>query len=248
MSRFAPPFHLPPVEAAVNRRMRVYALLLVLILPGTAAAQTTGTPPAAAADEPLPRFDTTGFVGWRGTKVDDTVYGSSQWDARFVYGGTLGYYWTTNLKLEIDLSATTPSNYETYEPHTIEGLGYPLFIRTDHRITTVSFGGLVIYQFFENVAFHPFVGAGAGVAAIRERVITPRQSQVISRAPNVFDVVVIAEEQLSRHDRSEGFGQVIVGFKSYPGERLFFRSDVLWSARSGRSHEITWRLGFGVDF
>lgn len=232
----------------MNRRM--YALLLVLIFPGMVAAQPAPpAPPAAAAEEPLPRFDTFGFVGWRGTKVDDTEYNSSRWDARFVYGGTLGYYWTTNLKMEVDLSATTPSNYDTYESHTIQGVGYPLFIRTDHRVSSASFGGLAIYQFFENVAFHPFVGAGAGVAAIRERITTERQSQVVRRTPDgPFEVVVISEEQSAHHDRSEAFGQVIVGFKTYPGERLFFRSDVLWSAGSGRFHEVTWRLGFGVDF
>ena len=90
MSPFAPPFHLPRMEAVVNRRM--YALLLVLMIPGPAAAQAPGG--ASASDEPLPRWDTTGFLGWRGTRVDETEYNTSRWDARFVYGGTVGYYWT----------------------------------------------------------------------------------------------------------------------------------------------------------
>lgn len=227
----------------MNRRLPV--LLLLLMLPGTAIAQPAAPPPT---EEPLPRWDTSGFIGWRGARFEDTEYNSGRWDARFVYGGTLGYYWTTNLKLEVDVSGTSPSNYRTYESHTIEGVGYPLFIGTDHRITTASFGGLAIYQFFENVGFHPFVGAGGGVAAIRERVITQRQTQVIRRGPDVFDVVVVSEEQTSHHDRSEGFGQVIAGFKAYPGERLFFRSDAVWSASSGGFREFTWRLGFGVDF
>ena len=97
----------------MNRRMRrMYALLLVLIIPGTAAAQTPTAPPASAsaAEEVLPRWDTTGFVGWRGTRVDDDEYNSRRWDARLFYGGTLGYYWTTNLKLELDVSATAPRN------------------------------------------------------------------------------------------------------------------------------------------
>jgi opacity protein-like surface antigen len=258
MSRFAPPFHLPSMEAIVNRRMRrMYALLFVLVIPGAAAAQTPAGPPASAsasasaAEEPIPRWDTAGFFGWRGTRVDEDEYNSRRWDARLFYGGTLGYYWTTNLKLELDVSGTAPSNYYTFEQHTVQGVGYPFYIRTDHRETTASFSGMVIYQFFDNVGFHPFLGAGAGVISIRERVTTPRQSQVVNRGSGVngpFEVVVIAEERHERDDDVEPFGQIVAGFKAYPNERLFFRSDVLWSAGSPRFRDVTWRLGFGVDF
>jgi opacity protein-like surface antigen len=234
----------------VNRRM--YALLLVLMIPAPAAAQApAGTSTSAAADaEPLPRWDTTGFLGWRGTRrVEPTEYNTNRWDARFVYGGTVGYYWTTNLKLEVDASGTSPSSYDTYEPHTVPGASYPFFIRTDHRVVTASLGGSVIYQFFENASFHPFVGAGAGWVAIRERTTTPRQSQVVSRGPNVpSDVVVISEAQSGHHNDSEAQARIVTGFKAYPGERLFFRSDVQWAIGAGRFNEVTWRLGVGVDF
>jgi hypothetical protein len=255
MSPFWPPFHLPPVEAVVDRRirlMRTYALLLVLMIPGLAAAQVPAgaSASAAAASEPLPRWDTSGFFGWRGTRrVEPTEYNTSRWDSRFVYGGTVGYYWTTNLKLEVDVSGTSPSSYDTYEPHTVPGAGYPFFIRTDHRVVTASLGGSVIYQFFENASFHPFVGAGAEWVAIRERTTTPRQTQVMSRGPNgPYDVVVISEAQSGQRDYSEGQARIVTGFKAYPGERLFFRSDVQWSIGAGRLHELTWRLGVGVDF
>jgi hypothetical protein len=251
MSRFTPPFHLPRVEVVVNRRMLV--LLLVLMIPGPAAAQAPagGSASASASAEPLPRWDTTGFFGWRGTRIVETDYNYRRWDPRFVYGGTLGYYWTTNLKLEVDVSATSPSSFYTFEPHTVQGVGYPFFIRSDHRATTTSFGGMVIYQFFENVGFHPYLGAGAGVIAIRESVTTQRQSQVVNRgtgSAGPFEVIVISEERTRRDDDVEPFAQMAIGFKAYPGERLFFRSDVLWSAGSGRFQDVTWRLGFGVDF
>lgn len=236
------------------RMLRMYALLLVLLvlmLPGPAAAQAPagGSSAAAAADEPLPRWDTTGFFGWRGTRVDQTEYNSSRWDGRLVYGGTAGYYWTTNLKLEVDLSGTSPSTYDTYESRQIAGVTYPLFIRSDHRTVTASLGGSVIYQFFENASFHPFVGAGGGWMSIRERVTTARQSQVVSRGPNgPYDVVVISEAQTGHRNDSEAMALIVTGFKAYPGERVFFRSDMQWSIGAGRFREVTWRLGVGVDF
>jgi opacity protein-like surface antigen len=237
----------------VNRRMRrMLVVLLVLMIPGAAAAQTPAGAPAsasasAAEDEPLPRWDTTGFLGWRGTRVDEE-YNYRRWDSRFAYGGTLGYYWTTNLKLELEVSATSPSRFDTYEPHTVGGLAYPVFVRSDHRNVTASFGGLVIYQFFENASFHPFIGGGVAVQTIRERIDTERQSQTISRAPNVFEVIVISEAQTEHHDQTDALGQIVSGFKAYPNERWFFRTDVQWSAGAGRFRDITWRLGVGVDF
>jgi len=241
----------------VNRRMcrmhrlRIYALLMVSLIPGAAAAQTPpAAPPASAtAGEPLPRWDAALFLGWRGTRISETEYYSDRWDGRMVYGGTAGYYWTTNLKLELDVSATPRSGYDTYEPRQFAGVSYPFYVRTDHRETTATVSGLVIYQFFENVGFHPFVGGGAGFMTSRERITTARQSQVVSRGPNgPFDVVVISEAETRQENESDAVGQIVTGFKAYPGERWFFRTDVQWSIGADRLHDVSWRIGFGMDF
>lgn len=250
----------------MNRRMRrMYPLLSVLpvwlvsMMPVPASAQapaTASAPPAAsaaaaaAAAEPMPRWDTMGFFGWRGTRrIEPTEYNTNRWDARWVYGGTAGYYWTTNLKVEAEFSGSAPSTYDSYRSHQVAGAAYPFYIRSEHRATTASIGGSVIYQFFDNVGFHPFVGGGARWMAIRERIFTPRQTQTISRGPSgPFDVVVITEGESRQRDDSEALGQIITGFKAYPGERLFFRTDVQWSIGRDRLHDVTWRLGVGVDF
>lgn len=216
-----------------------------------AAASASGSAASTAADaEPMPRWDTMGFFGWRGARrVEPTDYNPTRWDSRFVYGGTAGYYWTPNLKVEAEFSGTAPSTYDSYRSHQVAGAAYPFYIRSEHRATTASIGGSVIYQFFENVGFHPFVGGGAKWMAIRERIATPRQTQVISRGPSgPYDVVVITEGESRQRNESEGLGQIIAGFKAYPGERVFFRSDVQWSVGRDRLHDVTWRLGVGVDF
>jgi hypothetical protein len=240
----------------VNRRTRFAPLLsLGLLLTGAiAAAAQPSTPaapaaPAPAVEESLPRWDTFGFIGWRGARGEDTYYSSYRWDARFAYGGAAGYYWTTNLKLEVDVSGTTPSRFYEYRQREYPGAPYPLFFRTEHRVVTGSLGGTLIYQFFENASFHPFLGAGVGVITIRDRVTTERQSQVFSRTPGgPVEVVVIAEAET--HDRTDNLGRglIVAGFKAYPGERVFFRSDVQWSTGSRDGRDVTWRLGVGVDF
>jgi hypothetical protein len=204
----------------------------------------------AAEEAPLPRWDTFAFFGWRGSRIDNEEYLSNRWDGRFVYGGTAGYYVTPNIKVEADLSLTSPSRFYQLQQVPWPGASYPFFARSDHRVVTASLGGTLIYQFFENASFHPFLGIGAGVITSRDRISRERQSQVLYRGPGFAqEVVVIAEAEMP-HSRTDhhGRGVLVAGFKTYPGERVFFRSDVQWALGSGRDREISWRLGFGVDF
>jgi opacity protein-like surface antigen len=233
----------------VKRLMLV--LLLLLMIPSAAAAQTPAGPaaPASAGDEPLPRRDVFGFIGWRGSSYDSNYFSGNQWDARFVYGGAAGFYFTPNLKLEADLSATTTSRFTEYQQQPVEGQAYPSFFPTEHRAISASAGALVIYQFFENASFHPFLGAGAGVITTRDRIYTPRQTQTITRPPPGPPVViVVTEEQRFTRTDHDVRGLLLVGFKAYPSERWFFRTDVQWTPATGHDREISWRLGLGVDF
>jgi hypothetical protein len=238
----------------VNRRTSIAPLLsLGLLLMGAVAAAAQPPPPAApgpsASEEALPRWDAFGFIGWRGATFDSSYFSGNQWDARFVYGGIAGYYLTPNLKLEADVSATSPSRFIEYEQVPVQGQTYPSFVPSEHRTVTASVGGLVIYQFFENASFHPFLGAGAGLIAIRERIRTERQTQTIQRTPNgPREEIVLAEASTVSLDDHHGRGLLVVGFKAYPGERWFFRTDVQWTPGAGRDREISWRLGAGLDF
>jgi hypothetical protein len=241
----------------VNRRISIAPLLsLGLLLAGAVAAAAQPPPPAApttpapaATEETLPRWDTFGFIGWRGATYDSNYFSGNQWDARFVYGGTAGYYWTPNLKLEADVSATSPSRFIEYSQRPVDGQTYPSFVPTEHRTVTASLGALAIYQFFENASFHPFLGAGASLITIRDRIRTERQTQTIRRTPNgPFEEIVIAEASSRSDTRHLGRGLLVVGFKAYPGERWFFRTDVQWTPGAGSDREISWRLGAGLDF
>jgi Outer membrane protein beta-barrel domain len=237
----------------VNRRRRIAPLLSLgfLLMAAAAAAQTPGpaAPAPAAAEEPLPRRDAFFYIGWRGATFDSNYFSGFEWDARLAYGATGGYYLTPNLKLEADVSGTSPSRFTEYTERPVEGQTYPSFYPSEHRAVTASFRGLVIYQFFENASFHPFLGAGAGVITTRERVFTPRQVQTFSRGPNSPPTpIVIVEERTENRTDHATRGLVIAGFKAYPGERWFFRTDVQWTPGVGLNRDITWRLGAGLDF
>jgi opacity protein-like surface antigen len=218
--------------------------------PADDATQARNAPQSASsAEDPLPRWDAFAFIGWRGAHIEDSFYTSGRWDGRFVYGGTAGYYLTPNLKAEVDVSLTPSSRYYEHQPRTVAGSPYPLYVRFDHRVVTAAVGGLVIYQFFENASFHPFVGVGAGLLRIRDTITTDRQIQTFQRTPtSPPEVILLAEEETRRRTDSLGRGLLVAGFKAYPGERVFFRMDAQWSPSSGLARDISWRLGVGVDF
>src|SRR5262245_29279383 len=124
----------------------------------------------AAAQEPAPalilgpaspsRWDATAHVVWLGERRPDP---SIQWDQWFNVasgGGIVGYYWTSHLKTELDISTSTEGERYTFETIPVPGQTIPLFLQRDHetRFTTASAG--VIGQFFEDAWFHPVVGAG----------------------------------------------------------------------------------------
>ena len=201
----------------MNRRTRIApALALTLAFPllllGVAAvAAQPAAPPAPAPEESIPRWDVGGFFGWRTARVDDTYNGSDRWDSRFVYGATAGYYLTPNIKAEVDVSLTPRSRYDEFLPRQVPGAPYPLYFRVDHRVVTTSVAGMLIYQFFENESFHPFLGAGAGVISIRDRITTARQSQVFTRTPGgPVEVVEIS---------GAGTGQPLRSARARPGGR-----------------------------
>jgi outer membrane protein W len=237
----------------VNRR-RIIAPLLSLgfLLMGAAAAAAQAPRPAApappAAEEAVPRRDAFFFIGWRAATFDSSYFSGYEWDARFAYGGTAGYYLTPNFKLEADVSGTSPSRFTEYTERQIEGQPLPGFYPSEHRVVTASFGGLALYQFFENASFHPFLGAGASVITTRDRIFTPRQTRTITAPNRPPEVIVLAEETREHRTDHHGRALVIAGFKAYPGERWFFRTDVQWTPNSGVKREISWRLGGGLDF
>jgi hypothetical protein len=106
-------------------------------------------------------------------------------------------------------------------------------------------GGLA-YQFFENAWFHPFVGAG--VAVVHETARAERLPAEPRFVDSVRPPVVLPE--LPPIDRSTTVAHpfLTVGFKTYAGERVFFRSDLRVAASSDGAESITWRAGMGVDF
>jgi hypothetical protein len=206
------------------------------------------TAPSAAEIEPMPRWDVSGAMGWRTVLVQDELY--DDWDHRFAYVGTFGYYWTPHLKTEVEIGGASESEFYTTRPAQVTGLQFTPYVQTDHHVTTVPIAGArVVYQFFENQWFHPFAGVGVTLDVSRDRTHTPRQTAFIPSRPNQPpETVVIAEESRSSDTFRDTRAAFLLGFKAYGSAHAFVRGDVLWTVGSGRGRYRSFRFGMGVDF
>jgi hypothetical protein len=218
-------------------------LLAACLTAWSAHAQQPGATvrlvPAAAT-----RWDAGAQVTWLGERrpVESIDWGGDSWIGMASGGGSVGYYWTSHLKTELDVSTSTEGERYSVEVIPFPGGTTPLFVQRDHelRVTTASAG--LVGQLFENVWFHPFAGAGIELVREREHIETlpppvpPRGSAIGAAPPS------------ETHVRYVSRPYVATGFKAYISERAFIRTDIRASWSADGLAALAWRSGVGVDF
>jgi hypothetical protein len=204
---------------------------------GVAAAQE---PPRT----PLVRGDAHFVIGWQNLHKEQPTQHYNDWLNGIAYGGAgAGWYWTDNLKTQVDVGAGTEASQFRYEPILVNGQTTALSSRVGVRQQSVALSQQ--YQFFHNQWFHPHAGAGIDIA---RETTTEQYDPVV-----FFDNVTRVTRQITPA-RSEGPDHHMIarpfaeaGFKAYMTRRAFFSGDSRVMVRHGID-EVLFRFGFGVDF
>lgn len=198
---------------------------------------------AAQTAPPLVRGDLAGTVGWLSAK---TAIGSpgdpTDWHSSLFGAASGGWYWTDNLKTEIDFGAGTRATAYHYRPVTIEGR--PTYLASETTFARRTIGISQQYQFFRNAWFHPHVAAGANLTW--ERSTEHFQAVVALDGPS-RQRVLVPERTDGPHTGITVRPFVAAGFKAYMTRRSFFRTDLRVAFHAG-ADEALLRFGFGVDF
>jgi opacity protein-like surface antigen len=216
------------------------------ILPAVLLALMAGSSAAAAQEAPagpVTRGDVHFVLGWQNLHKPDSQ-NSNDWINAILFGGVgAGWYWTDNLKTQVDFGGGTSGEQYRYEPRFANGVDITEFSRLTIRQSSVAIGQQ--YQFFRNQWFHPHVGGGVDIA----RETTREEYQPVF----TFDPVTRTSRQLSPA-RVEGPEHHVIarpfletGFKAYMTRRAFFTGDMRLMARHGID-EVLFRAGFGIDF
>jgi hypothetical protein len=208
-----------------------------LLSAGAAVAQD-------ASRAPLTRGDAHFVIGWQNLHKEQPQQHYNDWVNAIFYGAAgAGWYWTDNLKTQVDFGAGTQGQQYRYDPIVVNGQTTGSSSRVTVREQSVAVAQH--YQFFRNQWFHPHVGAGVDIA----RETTTEQYQPVI----VFDNVTRTYTQV-RPGRTEGPDHRTIarpfaetGFKTYMTQRTFFTGDARVMFRRGVD-EVLFRFGFGVDF
>jgi outer membrane protein W len=210
--------------------------LWLAIAPGASAqVQQPGNPVA--------RMDVTGVLAWfNADKADLDEY--DNWYNRAIYGGAaLGWYWTDNLKTEVDVGVTSRADRDVYSVVVVDG-------RQISRESTFHFSTRRVtlgqqYQLYRNVWFHPHVAAGLDLTWEK----TDREDDVLFIFDPVARQTLPASDEQDFPTRTDFHARPYLGlgFKAYMTQRAFFRSDLRLVFRNGVD-EVLLRFGFGADF
>jgi hypothetical protein len=207
----------------------------------TPAVQVGAQTPASS---PVARADAYGVVSWLNVQKPGIDRYDDWLNQLGTFGGGFGWYWTDNLKTEIDAEVSSTTERELYSVDVVDGR--QIFSESDLRFSTRHLSIGQQYQFFRNVWFHPHLTAGVDLAwEMTER----REGGVL----NIVDPVARRSETVIQPETTTHRTELIarpytgLGFKAYMSPRSFFRMDMRFILKDGVD-EVLMRFGFGVDF
>jgi outer membrane protein W len=217
-----------------------------VIITATLLAVTSGR----AGAQPAPRLvqgDASATIGWLSTNTrprgEPAPYDHGNWANSLFGAASAGWYWTDNVKTEMDFGAGTAGREYSTRQVTIDGhIGYA---STATRLSSRTLGISQQYQFLHNAWFHPHVAAGVNLTWQR-RTDNVAPLYLFDDVARTSRIVTPAHVDGPRtFFAARPF--VAAGFKAYITPRTFFRNDLRVAFRGG-PNETTLRFGFGFDF
>jgi hypothetical protein len=214
----------------------IQAAALVLVFAAPARSQ-----PVAASPSPLVRADASGTLGWLMVRTDG-MPSYDDWYSSLYGGGSAGWYWTDHLKTEVEGGRSAEVERHVYRSERLDNQW--ITRESTFRVGTRRLAIAQLYQFYRNVGFHPYLGAGIDLAWERKE---QEDEPVLLHGPTgpaqVIDPGGVHPPRTDLVTRPFA----AVGFKAYASPRVFFRTDLKVAMRGGVD-EVFLRLGFGVDF
>ena len=199
-----------------------------------------------AQTQQQPRWDINASAGLIQARPDDQTRGWDDWYHEGRYAASLGYYWSTHFKTELEFAVTGEGRQFTQQFVPVPGtvINHPITIEEFHRVQQAS--ARAVWQFNDNAWVHPYVNAGVVYETDRMRQWSPDQfyypgdPRLVSRIP-LPDI------------NREGATEHRAGFTIGGGSKFFVTPNAYINTagqvtRAKPNTTVTVLAGIGVEF
>jgi len=215
-------------------------IFVVLFAASTAEAQQ-------AAPSAPPRWDVNlnaGIFGHRPGDFDDRY---NNWYTEGRYAASIGYYWTENLKTELEFAHSGEGDRYVQEAVRVPRTGalHSVPVEAFDRLQQTSLR--MVWQFGNNTWVHPYVNAGYVLDADRQSRRSP-VTYSYPGDPRTVPPILVQPEISSGPDIEYRSGVSLgAGSKFYVAPAAYINTGVQWTyTRPAKT--ITFYSGFGVEF
>lgn len=195
-----------------------------------------------------PRWDVGASAGLLSVNPSstDNPYGGD-WYAVGRYAASIGHYWTTHLKTELEIATSSEGERYVSRIANVPGIpaSYTYTARERHTLRQVS--GRTVWQFLDNAWVHPYVFGGVVIDVDRVETTAPPFSY--NPDPRASSSQLIRAPGLEEGPRTGHR----VGFTAGFGTKVYLTSSAFFNATLVVSHAKPARTasvlgGFGMDF
>lgn len=220
----------------------VFALLIVSSAP--AFAQGTAT---AGQNTQQPRWDAGASAGlFQGKPTDDTR-GWDDWYSEGRYAASIGRFWTTHFKTEIEFAATGEGRRFTQHYVPVPGtvINHPVSVEEFYRLQQTSVRA--VWQFNDNAWVHPYLNAGLVYDVERRRQWSPDQfyypgdPRTAPRLPLDHDI-----NDVTGTDHRVGF--TVGGGAKFYFSPIAYVNTAIQVTRAKPSTTVSFLAGLGIEF
>jgi len=221
------------------------AFLTCFMWPIPAHAQAQSAP--LSQQRPWDATFVVGFLGGHPDMPDATGY-HDDWFETGQAGVVLGLHLSTNVKAELEFSASGEGRQFIERYTTVPGYPFPAPYGSDLLTSVREVRALLTWQFWDNQWVHPFVQIGGGADFDRVRIRTWEQF-FFGGDPRQPGYRMLTASARNEGPETTAIGRVVIGggAKMYVTPRAFVRADGrLASGKNGQ--RVALRIGLGVDF
>lgn len=222
---------------------RISCIFAILLTASAAHAQSTAT----VASPDVPRWDVNLNAGIFGHRPGDFDERYNNWYSEGRYAASIGYYWTENLKTELEFAHSGEGNRYVQEEVRIPRTGalHSVPVEAFNRLQQTSLR--MVWQFGNNTWVHPYVNAGYVLNADRLRRRSP-VTYSYPGDPRIVPPILVRPEINSGPDVEYHSGASVgAGSKFYVTPAAYINTGVQWTyTRPAKT--ITFFSGFGVEF